>query len=320
MPTRVSAKILRYRKRCKMSKNSQRIIYETRNEQENYKIEQEQLQEKLRRKQNKIKERHEKKEREQEEQKQVWDAKQRYRIEIRFNRTNNWTGLRNQPKGDWERNWTTYFCLFKRFKFPKELMIPINEYLNWLPAGCWYKLDGCIECGGVIYNIDNYGEKDSTCSRRCNEAYNRFYIIENMERIYDFMQSDTDLISHLITCNYDIEKYCYMKCKNSKNNKLDKYDKENSNVVYQNKLNHQLYDEKDTYSGRCRYYEFLDNCDRYGYYYDSDEELDYRNNISINIIKNELKNLYKLILLSETNDDIWQQYRSHWSEHLIHVF
>ena len=78
-----------------------------------------------------------------------------------------WTGLRYRPDSG-ERNWTTRFCLrYKNSEFPEDVLILINEYLNWVPAGCWStEYDrGCNECG--IRYIDNKKYGASVCSWQC---------------------------------------------------------------------------------------------------------------------------------------------------------
>lgn len=232
-----SAKSLCNGKNCKMSKNS-RVLNK-----EQIEIEIKQLQEQLQEKKEQLQERRELVRKENEKEN---IARQQCNAEMDNAHTNNWTGLRYQPKGDWERNWTTYFCLSKRYTFPKDLMIPINEYLNWLPAGCWYKIRGCAECGTVCRPINK-----NFCAERCKEAYGRFIIMRTIYDIYEVMQNDEDLIPHLIAYNYDIRQYdCYMaivihqeKLANpSSNDRNEKYDdKENSCVIRKNILKHKMF-------------------------------------------------------------------------------
>ena len=76
-------------------------------------------------------------------------SKEEYRIERKrrnavlypHSYTLNWYGLRKKPSdiGIEGYNWTTFYCL-KRITnglFPDDIMTYINQYLNWIPAGCW---------------------------------------------------------------------------------------------------------------------------------------------------------------------------------------
>lgn len=127
------------------------------------------------------------------------------RSELNYiSRANYWTGLCYQPKNE-ERNWTTYICLLKRFKFPKELMVHINEYLNWLPAGCWYKLNGCEECGVPCkYEL-------RFCSWHCMEIYNRNEIMQDYENMRIILFNEW--IKNECSNNYDGDYNIYYRFK-----------------------------------------------------------------------------------------------------------
>lgn len=111
-------------------------------------------------------------------------------------RDNYWSGLRrpiNDPIG---RNWMLFYC-FKRItknKCPMDcIMYLINEFLNWIPAGCWKDLKYFINCCSICKCGCWNG---TTCSYECEEKEERLYIVnewQNMINIIDvFVIQDTN--------------------------------------------------------------------------------------------------------------------------------
>lgn len=104
-------------------------------------------------------------------------------------RKNYWTGARcsiNEPVG---RNWTTYYCFIRltNNKCPLEcIMLLINEYLNWIPAGCWnHGIEICILCGCGSWCNDIYTLP--YCSYECKEQYERNRIVNEQSEILNLM-------------------------------------------------------------------------------------------------------------------------------------
>jgi len=69
----------------------------------------------------------------------------RLEINIEYSNTkrqNYWTGLRQSVIDDIAgRNWMTYYCLLRKTKYATPMdgiMFIINDFLNWMPSGCWY--------------------------------------------------------------------------------------------------------------------------------------------------------------------------------------
>lgn len=94
-------------------------------------------------------------------------------------RADKWTGLRIPPDNEIEgRNWMTYICLHrKQPNFPADVMFLVNQFLNWVPAGCWYaNMDnGCDMCG--IRFLDLTIHAVNVCSFQCQELCLRSYIL-----------------------------------------------------------------------------------------------------------------------------------------------
>lgn len=127
---------------------------------------------------------------------------------------NLWTGLRRPKDGICGRNWMTYICLKRRTKQVTPLdgiMYLINEFLNWIPSGCWTEMyvgrhsyqkgtiphfyrGQCSWCGGGFYK--SIIESGGYCSVQCEEIDNRdLYIVEYeayvhaTEKHYDYLKS-----------------------------------------------------------------------------------------------------------------------------------
>lgn len=83
------------------------------------------------------------------------------------------TGLAVQPRDGFGFNWMTLICLKKkRCNFPTEVMLSINAFLNWIPAGCWNKPSGCI-CGSMYIFRNRFEE--IACSQQCFQVILAWY-------------------------------------------------------------------------------------------------------------------------------------------------
>lgn len=96
-----------------------------------------------------------------------------------------YTNLRCCPSDNIEgRNWMTFICLSKKYNgFPGDAMTIINQFLNWIPAGCWNNVvvNYCRECGiGFVLNSIGYYMR-RFCSFRCYEFKCRRSIIEDYD-------------------------------------------------------------------------------------------------------------------------------------------
>lgn len=100
-------------------------------------------------------------------------------------RQNYWTGLRFPSDGVY--NWSVYYCLFCKIdnKAPlDDIMILINEYLNWLPITCWnistmLQRNRCVICGcGCWIGDIKYIPVPDICSYECVEKVRRNAIID----------------------------------------------------------------------------------------------------------------------------------------------
>ena len=211
-------------------------------------------------------------------------------------RANNWTGLRVQPDNDKAgRNWTTYSCLKRRRKsFPSELMVLINQFLNWVPAGCWLTTDiGCSGCG--IKFLDSQRLGTSVCSWQCYEIELRNRILSD----YDMFVNDITDVTTLFDedCPILTSKYKY------------------NRVLYKNYdeiLDWHLY-----WNTPREYYEQLDQCDKlWGicYYIDNDQ-------LSVDTpLDSLIDDVKRVLAVQEYSDDVWQIYRPHWTDRHVHVF
>lgn len=174
-------------------------------------------------------------------------------------RSKNWTGLRTQPDNDIEgRNWMTFFCLKRLNKYFSgiKVMKLINEYLNWVPAGCWNHPKtltiGCTECGILFIDHDRLGTQ--VCSWQCYERYLRGII----EKDFDLfianaknVENDLDKYNNIESIEFEVN--CYAPC----------FD----NIFYE----HQ-YDIIEWYVDRETFRRSAEESHRYGssiYYYDS---------------------------------------------------
>jgi len=108
-------------------------------------------------------------------------------------RQNYWTGLR-QPVNDniAGRNWMTYYCMLRKTKYntPMDgIMFIINDFLNWIPAGCWYAniYNSCTQCkcSYWIKNIKIFPSK--YCSYQCMEKNIRYEINEDRQKFIMLM-------------------------------------------------------------------------------------------------------------------------------------
>lgn len=104
-------------------------------------------------------------------------------------RADKWTGLRVQPDSDPAgRNWMTYFCLRKKYKnIPSDIMINVNQFLNWVPAGCWNN-EEFVRCQGgcgdrFLYSSPFHSEH--ACSMRCHEKILRNRITNDYDYFVD---------------------------------------------------------------------------------------------------------------------------------------
>lgn len=105
-------------------------------------------------------------------------------------RYNYWKGLRVPNIKDNGHNWSVYFCLRRKTnnKCPLDgIIYLINEYLNWIPAGCWRNPDiypdicpvcWCGHWGGDIDKIPI-----TFCSYECLEKDLRMELIKEQEKI-----------------------------------------------------------------------------------------------------------------------------------------
>ncbi len=161
------------------------------------------------------------------------DRKQRNNEMYSIHRYQNWNGIRNRSGNNVEgRNWMTYICLKRLNKdIPDDIFVSINEYLNWIPAGCWRLLSdiyikGCIECGSLFkqYNIINA----NVCSWRCYESICRKNILKDynifVNAISDIITTDFQLIQNYDSIEFMLRDLNYRRYHinlKHKNNKID---------------------------------------------------------------------------------------------------
>lgn len=223
-----------------------------------------------------------------------------------FYRVNQWTGLRDQPDDDdvSGRNWMTHLCLKrKRSKFPSDVMFLINQFLNWIPAGCWLTTKtGCTGCG--VKFLDSCRLGTSVCSWECYEIELRNRIL----RDYDaFITAAIELFNQpLYVFNvFDID---YM---------VNSYKYEYNPVLYESYeeiVNWHVY-----WNTPREYYEQLDYYDKWGIcdYSDVSSQSSFFDRMDL---EEEIKQVKFDQAIQEYNDDIWTNYRSHWTEWHTHVF
>lgn len=109
-------------------------------------------------------------------------------------RANYWTGLRcaiNKPIG---RNWMTYYCIKRITKNTGPLdciMYLINEFINWIPAGCWKNTnifpDSCTVCNCGSWGGDLIKVPIAYCSYQCLETDRRNDLFIEQNNITNLM-------------------------------------------------------------------------------------------------------------------------------------
>lgn len=236
-----------------------------------------------------------------------------------WERANKWTGLRLQPDENVEgRNWMTCYCLRrKRAAFPPDVMFLINQFLNWVPAGCWLSQPnlhfGCSECG--IRFIDSYCYGASVCSWQCYEVCLRNRILNDYDVSVNVI---TNVISQLEPGQLEHEdsiSYMIMR------------------MNYRTQYNGFLYRHEHEVM---EWYIMMENRDInesspiYGFYDDNDIDCcysDYGSDMSMNTqgpdiqsLEDDLEKIKLGLSLLDNEDDVWQKYRSHWDESLTNVF
>lgn len=108
-------------------------------------------------------------------------------------RQNYWTGLRVPDINKTGHNWMLYYCLIRltQNKCPLDcIMYLINEYLNWIPAGCWKNAsifaDSCV-CGCGCWGGDIENVPIGFCSYSCLEKNRRENIINEWSTFSDIL-------------------------------------------------------------------------------------------------------------------------------------
>lgn len=227
---------------------------------------------------------------------------------------NKWTGLRIQPDEEVEgRNWMTCFCLRrKRSSFPPDVMFLINQFLNWVPAGCWIANPnhGCSECRICFTDSTRYGAK--VCSWQCYEVNLRNRILSD----YDL---SVNIISQLEPGQLEYE------------NSIDSiiirmnYQTQYNGFLYRNELDvmewYIMLESRDDINESIDMYGLYD--DDYDFAYSdrsscSDTDIDFA--MDMMELEYNLSNVRMGISLADNEDDIWQTYRPHWTEWHTHVF
>lgn len=96
----------------------------------------------------------------------------------------NWYGLRRPNNYTTiNRNCSILIYIQKNKKdFPCEIMIIINDFLNWVPAGCWTM--GCLYCK---FRFVNYSVS-RICSWDCLEKIYRKEIMEEYDTFTQYIQ------------------------------------------------------------------------------------------------------------------------------------
>lgn len=135
-------------------------------------------------------------------------------------RRNYWTGLRltNKKLGT---NWTTYYCLLYKYRnkgIPLDcIMYLLNEFLNWIPAGCWNMyIDCCPVCKCGTWGGDLIKVPLGHCSYECMEKDTRNIILQDQEKIVNIMnafkynpEDSIEDLSTLLSEFYDANYYLY---------------------------------------------------------------------------------------------------------------
>jgi hypothetical protein len=133
--------------------------------------------------------------------------KQRQKDQFNYVVSNPWTNLRtNTTSSSIGRNWTTYYCIKYRFGyFDANVMTTINEFLNWIPAGCWNKKDSiyfaasitkkCKICGIAFVDKLAHSIEYGVCSFRCLEEEERKKIEEDY--YMDILEMEYEVYSNL---------------------------------------------------------------------------------------------------------------------------
>lgn len=231
------------------------------------------------------------------------------------NRHFNWTGLRNRPNSEIEgRNWTIYYCLTKYCKkrnihnFPSDVMVSINQFLNWVPAGCWSKSkNNCSECNIKYLDYDIFGA--TVCSWQCYEKNLRSRIMEDFITSYNYL-FEVCKNSNVVTYDDANYKMYLIGYKRSYDGNL--YSDQHSLIQWYSYL-HETDDMSDIVGfGYSESMYSVDNCSTY------DSEFDYSMMLAIH--REDEAEFYKYVNSQEELDDIWTNYRPHWGESLINVF
>jgi hypothetical protein len=258
-------------------------------------------------------------------------------------RVNAWTGLRFPPEDNVEgRNWTFYYCSMRfHEKFPKNVVSTIvNEFLNWIPAGCWNKPGkGCTECGISVTDKSFLGVK--VCSHQCYELTLRKVIIDD----YKFFAHSVLKVIHDPLFNYceengfDEEDIAYREDRIRRTIHLSNYHSGFNRIYYADTS--ERFRWFNNTPRMDRFYKLLDEADRTGrevyemdslkeyieefspfiqirmlYPEESDEsesdddsgEHDYPHPLSQEVIIHHIKMEFGL---KEFNDDIWRIRMSH---------
>jgi len=146
----------------------------------------------------------------------IYGSREKFRLKNELN--NKWTGLRKPPKTQpIGYNWTTYYCIIRiNPNFDENIMVVINQFLNWFPAGCWKTSDDefcCSICGMGFYIYGTiYGFK--VCSMQCKEIYLRNIIISDYTLFVKEVTKEF-LIPNIRNAYYnciECKPYCYDEC------------------------------------------------------------------------------------------------------------
>lgn len=96
----------------------------------------------------------------------------------------NWTGQRTRLDNIEGRNWATFICFRQKNVIPSVAIELINQFLNWLPAGCWKNgKTNCMICSAPFCAMSDYV---NLCSWECIERKKRNDIMMEQECIASF--------------------------------------------------------------------------------------------------------------------------------------
>lgn len=260
----------------------------------------------------------------------------------RIERINLWTGLRYPPDLNFEgRNWTTAYCIRKKirtYNFPMDVMFIINQFLNWVPAGCWGSSTNiyyekclkiidftcCTGCG--IKFIDSRRIGANVCSWQCYEKELRNRIIRSYEY---FISSAEKMIIKIFNKEKKIVTTCFGTCYETyldiNNTVLGGFKNGNIYINYNSEYEPILY--TNDYEKMINWY----MCIHTPNYYEEDEytyslcshtrsHITENNNWLLNneylIIQEEaIKKIKMNYEIDEYNDDIWKiGYKQCWND------